>query len=56
MISLANHQSKCLGVHITARLREIHAFKLSYIDWLRKQQHIKDKSADIYEEAKEILE
>ena len=44
------------GVHKGKTLREIHAFKPSYIDWLCKQSYVKDKFTDIYEEAKQLLE
>ena len=44
------------GAHKGKSLREIHAFKPGYIEWLCKQQYIKDKFEDIYEEAKQLLE
>jgi hypothetical protein len=44
------------GAHRGKSLREIHAFKPSYIEWLCKQAYIKEKFQDIYEEAKQLLE
>jgi hypothetical protein len=44
------------GVHKGKTLREIHAFKPFYIEWLCKQAYIKEKFQDIYEEAKQLLE
>ena len=44
------------GAHRGKTLREIHAFKPSYIDWLCKQSYFNDKFTDIYEEAKQLLE
>ena len=43
------------GAHRGKSLREIHAFKPSYIEWLCKQAYIKEKFQDIYEEAKALL-
>jgi hypothetical protein len=43
------------GAHKGKMLREIHAFKPSYIEWLPKQQYIKDKFQDIYEESITLL-
>jgi uncharacterized protein (DUF3820 family) len=42
------------GAHKGKTLREIHAFKPSYIDWLCKQSYVKDKFTEIYEEAKQL--
>jgi uncharacterized protein (DUF3820 family) len=44
------------GAHRGKTLRDIHAFKPSYIEWLCKQAYIKEKFQDIYEEAKQLLE
>lgn len=43
------------GAHRGKTLREIYEFKPSYIEWLVKQQYVKDKFDDIYSEAKELL-
>lgn len=43
------------GAHKGKNLREIHAFKPSYLEWLIKQQYIKEKFTDIYSEAVGLL-
>lgn len=43
------------GAHRGKTLREIHAFKPAYLEWLLKQSYIKDKFQDIYEEASILI-
>jgi hypothetical protein len=44
------------GAHKSKTLRQIHAFKPSFLEWLCKQSYVQDKFTDILEEAKQLLE
>ena len=44
------------GKHKGMTLREIHAYKPNYIEWLIKQSYIKEKFTDIFEECVSLLE
>jgi uncharacterized protein (DUF3820 family) len=43
------------GAYTGKTLREIYAFRPSYIQWLSRQEYVKEKYTDIFAEVKSLL-